>query len=100
MIQRKLGKHPPKHDPRTFQFKKYVTAVLPVPPQWHYGLLVPEWGMMGNDNIGDCTCAAGGHGEMNWSAAVGAEFVPSDQAIIEAYSAITGFDPKTGANDN
>ena len=56
--------------------------------------------MMHNDTIGDCTCAAAGHLVMEWTANVGAETTPADADILAAYSAITGYDPKTGANDN
>jgi hypothetical protein len=37
---------------------------------------------------------------MEWTANNGKVFTPFDAAIIKAYSAITGYDPKTGANDN
>ena len=57
--------------------------------------------MMDNDQIGDCTCAAAGHLIMEWTAnAAKNMFTPSDQQIVSAYSAITGYNPVTGANDN
>jgi hypothetical protein len=59
--------------------------------------------MMVNDRIGDCTCAAAGHMIQSWSAnAAGAEgeIVPTDDQVVAAYSAISGYDPQTGANDN
>ena len=56
---------------------------------------------MGNDKIGDCTCAAAGHLIMEWtSLAQPKMFTPTDPQIVAAYSAITGYNPKTGANDN
>jgi len=96
----KLGKQSPRHDPRTLQFAKYLHAFeLPTPPasvDWSPAVTVP-WGMMHNDTVGDCTCAAAGHLIMEWTANVGAETTPSDEAILAAYSAITGYDPSTGA---
>jgi hypothetical protein len=56
--------------------------------------------MMDNDQIGDCTCAAAGHLIMEWTANASKMVTPTDQDIVTAYSAITGYNPVTGANDN
>ena len=57
--------------------------------------------MMDNDQIGDCTCAAAGHLIMEWTANAQSKMVtPTDKQIVAAYSAITGYNPTTGANDN
>jgi hypothetical protein len=57
--------------------------------------------MMENDQLGDCTCAAAGHLIMEWTANAGKKMVtPTDKQIVAAYSAITGYNPATGANDN
>jgi hypothetical protein len=56
--------------------------------------------MMRNDTIGDCTCAAAGHLIQCWSTNAGAPTVPTDDQVVVAYSAITGYDPATGTNDN
>jgi len=62
---------------------------------------IKAWGMMENDQIGDCTCAAAGHLIMEWTANSGKKMVtPTDKQIVAAYSAITGYNPSTGANDN
>jgi len=102
-LKLKLGKHPPRHDPRTLQFATYATAALPAPPpslDLTTKVKVP-WGMMDNAQVGDCTCAAAGHLMMEWTAnAKSKTFTPSDAQIIAAYSAVTGYNPKTGANDN
>jgi hypothetical protein len=102
-LKLKLGKQPPRHDPRTLLFATYATATLPAPPpslNLTTKVKVP-WGMMDNAQIGDCTCAAAGHLMMEWTANAQSKiFTPSDAQIIAAYSAITGYNPKTGANDN
>jgi hypothetical protein len=99
----KLGKQPVRHDPRTLLFASYTTPALPAPPpalNLATEVKAP-WGMMDNDQIGDCTCAAAGHLIMEWTASAKSKmFTPSDQQIVAAYSAITGYNPKTGANDN
>jgi hypothetical protein len=100
----KLGKSLPVHDPRTLLLSNYLdTAVLPAAPaQYMYATNIGDnaWGMMANDKIGDCTCAAAGHLIMEWTDDNGTLFTPADQDIINAYAAITGYNPTTGANDN
>jgi hypothetical protein len=102
-LKLKLGKQPARHDPRTLLFATYATAALPAPPaslDLTAKVKVP-WGMMDNAQIGDCTCAAAGHLLMEWTAnAQSKTVIPTDAQIIAAYSAITGYNPKTGANDN
>ena len=99
----KLGALPPKVDARTLKLSKYLAAgdQLPTPPaarDWE--TLVKSWGMMLNDKIGDCTCAAAGHIIQQTTTYSGRAFVPSDSAILEAYCAVSGYNPATGANDN
>ena len=99
----KLGKTPPRHDPRALLLASYLTAALPAPPaSFDLTKKMPaDWGMMANDQIGDCTCAAAGHLIMEWTENSGKKMVtPTDKQIIAAYSAITGYNPTTGANDN
>jgi hypothetical protein len=93
----KLGKSVARHDPRTLLFASYLTSTLPAPPATlDIATKVTAWGM-----IGDCTCAAAGHLIMEWTANAGKKIVtPTDKEIIAAYSAITGYNPVTGANDN
>ena len=97
----KLGRLPVRHDPRTLRLRDYLPRALPPPPasaQWDHGIV--NWGMMGNDRIGDCTCAAIGHAIQMATANTASEITLPDAQIIAAYSAITGYNPVTGANDN
>ena len=99
----KLGKLAARHDPRTLLLASYVTPELPAPPPSHdlTAKVGASWGMMENDQLGDCTCAAAGHLLMEWTANAGKKmFTPSDAQIVAAYSAVTGYNPQTGANDN
>jgi len=61
---------------------------------------ITDWGMLGNDNAGDCTCAAAGHMIDSWTASAGAPILVGTDCVIAAYSAITGYNPTTGMNDN
>jgi hypothetical protein len=98
----RLGKLPVKRDPRTLQLANYLRpeALPPAPPSIQWGDKVPKWALFANDRVGDCTCAAAGHLIMDWTANDSPKMVtPSDKEILATYSAITGYDPKTGAND-
>lgn len=101
-LKLKLGKQPARHDPRTLLMASYMTPELPpAPASVDLTKKVKSWGMMENDQIGDCTCAAAGHLIMEWTANAAKKMVtPTDQQIVAAYSAITGYNPTTGANDN
>ena len=100
----KLGKAAPSNDPRTLLLGDYLdTAALPTEPAsftYATNIGATAWGMMANDKLGDCTCAAAGHLLMEWTDDNGNMFTPTDQQIIAAYSAITGYNPATGQNDN
>jgi hypothetical protein len=52
------------------------------------------------DGLGDCTCAAIGHMIQAWTAYAGTEVTVPASEIITLYSAVSGYDPATGANDN
>lgn len=103
-ITYKLGKLSPKQDARTLKFAKYImpAQLPPLPSLVNWQQLLPaNCGMMGNDYIGDCTCASAGHMVMTWTKnASGHAVVISDLDIIAAYAAISGYDTITHQNDN
>ena len=98
----RLGKKPPKIDARTLMLPKYLLPTAPPAPPaktyWEY--LIREWKMLRNDTLGDCTCASAGHMLMNWTAHTKNEVVPTDEEIVSAYCAVSGYDRRTGENDN
>ncbi|MGB0034318.1 MAG: hypothetical protein WBP79_02450 [Candidatus Acidiferrales bacterium] len=98
---RRLGKQEARHDPRTFQFAKYLKPeALPAPPaKESWTKPVSTWPMMANDTIGDCTCAAAGHLIEEWTANASTLVVPPTADIIAAYSAITGYNPADPSTD-
>lgn len=94
----KLGKQPAKHDLRTLCFENYYT--FPTPPKERlWSSKVKDYGMMRNDRIGDCAIAGPGHMIQTWTANNDNEVVIPDDEIVDVYSDISGYDPKTGAND-
>lgn len=98
----KLGKLAPIFDPRTLRLKSYVEAMPDPPVAKDYLKNRPEpWPVFMNDQIGDCTCASAGHSILNWSDDAGwADVQIPDEGIVKAYSAVSGYDPKTGNNDD
>jgi hypothetical protein len=96
----KLGKHAPIHDPRTLRFGSYLKSTLAPPPASRdWSGAITNWGMMGNDQYGDCTAAAAGHMIMDWTKeANGAEFITPDSAILTFYNHFAHGVADAGAN--
>ena len=64
-----LGKLPPKFDPRTLNFEKYLSTPIPAPPDTrHWETPISDWGQMGNDCYGNCVIASAGHMRLSWRA--------------------------------
>jgi hypothetical protein len=101
---RPLGKQRARHDPRTLQLADYLdtTKLAPAPPSCDWGAKLPAdgWGMMLNDKIGDCTCAAAAHLIQDWTSNDGELVTLSDGDVLKAYEKVSGYNPDTGANDN
>jgi hypothetical protein len=95
----KLGRKAIKTDTRTLMLGKYLTSKLPPPPpaaDWTKG--VTSWGMMLNDNLGDCTIAGVGHAIQVWSAETGSMATVPDPTIQSYYEKWDGYvagDPST-----
>lgn len=97
----KLGRNP-SAKPVTFALSRYVDveAVLPTPPaRFGHEALVPSWGMLGNDTVGDCVFAGAAHETMLWNACAGVTVPFTDASVIAEYSAVTGYDPRDPSTD-
>jgi hypothetical protein len=99
-IRFKLGKLAPKNDPKTLKFKSYLSSLPPIPSAIDWTPKVADWQMLGNDEVGDCTCASAMHLEMLWTSQTSTEYVPSTADTLFAYSAITGYNPTDPSTDN
>lgn len=105
MTDLRLGKKPATYDKRDLLFDHFRTSpdmVLPVAPIG-YGVDrdFGDWGMLGNDEWGDCAWAGPCHEHMLWTkigTGTAAEFT-TDNALA-AYSGCTGFDRNAGPPDN
>lgn len=105
-VPMKLGRLPynPQH-PRNTPLKlgAYLTSVLPQPHEKvfrEYAVPRNAWSMYGNDQYGDCVWAAAANLFILGSAHTGVLDIPTLGEVLGAYSAVTGFNPTTGANDN
>src|SRR5579875_309178 len=100
----KLGLLPARRDSRTLKLSRCLladkVAQLPKVPPLQVFKAVPEYPMYDNDQYGDCGPAAAAHMIQGWTYATGRDVTPPVDAVLAFYSAISGFDPATGANDN
>lgn len=90
----KLGRpRTPVQDPRTLRFAKYVTNLPKAPASVDYGAKVKAWGMLANDQLGDCTCAGILHAIQLWFANNDFNASFSDQDAINLYSKLCHYVP-------
>jgi hypothetical protein len=99
-LQFKAGRLP--HDPRPprVRLRRLAGATLTPPPQSDWGCDQMNY-MALNDQIGCCTIASKDHqiSGQQWYGQSQSVVIP-DAETLKAYSAISGYDPATGRNDN
>jgi hypothetical protein len=96
----KLGKLSPKFLKGLPVLGQY-TVQLPAPPvSVTYSTAIKRLGLMANDTLGDCTCAAVGHAIQLWTSISSTEFVVPDADIIKLYSEVSGYVPGDSNTDN
>jgi hypothetical protein len=102
----KLGKLPHRVDVRDLHLTQYLDTfgVAPhIPKRFGIASAFPRkgWGMLGNDEYGDCVWASPGHSHMAMALVNRGEHISfRTEDILEAYGVVTGFDPVTGSGDN
>jgi|ERR1700722_3799357 len=87
----KFGKRPKRTDNRTLRFSKYLTSALPPIPSSFSWIPQLEYGVMLNDSLGDCTCAAVGHAIQIWTKYNFDYYTAPDGDILTAYKAVSGY---------
>jgi hypothetical protein len=89
----KLGKRSPIFKKTDLKLAKYVVSeLLPEPPvSCEWGKPVKKFGMMLNDEIGDCTVAGAGHRIQLTHYNTGRPFDPPDSEILRIYKEISGY---------
>lgn len=101
-MNKKLGLRPAPMSVKRLKFSNFLGAPdqLPsLPSTFGHYASVHNWGMLGNDTVGDCGVAGPAHATMLWNAAVGidVQFVTSD--VLADYSAISGYVQGDDATD-
>ena len=100
----KLGKKPPRHDPRTLRLRNYLRleALPPLPAAVNWSPAVVAAGgypMFGNDQYGDCTIAGAAHLDQTWDANAHNPNALTDADILAAYSGACGYVPGDPSTD-
>ncbi|HZP03777.1 MAG TPA: hypothetical protein VFB43_02670 [Terracidiphilus sp.] len=97
----KLGRKAIKTDSRTLALASYLTPSLPPPPakaDWTKG--ITSWGMMLNNNLGDCTIAGVAHAIQVWTANNGGIVTVPDNTVQKYYEQWDGYVPGNPSTDN
>ena len=99
----KAGKLPARVDPRGMKLGSYLSPELleqvPEAVDWSTKK-ASAWGMLGNWKLCDCTCAAAGHMIECWTANASREHHVRNEEVLQAFIALSHYDPVTGKNDN
>lgn len=94
----KLGKLPAR-DSVKLKLKDYLTfSVVPPTKFGHYDLET-NWGLLGNDQYGDCVWAGAGHETILWNKEADKTITITEQDALNDYSAVTGFNPDNPSSD-
>lgn len=100
----KLGKTPARPGAIRLKFGDYlkVTALPPLPAIFgHEDLIAANaWGMLANDQHGDCVWAGAAHETMLLAAEAGGTATFTDANVLSDYSVVTGFNAADPATDN
>lgn len=87
----KLGKLEAVRPEGLHMLAYYQTSPLPAPPASVAVPKVASWGMMGNDQYGDCTFAGIGHAKIATATVLGIkEAELTTEQVVQAYLAYTG----------
>lgn len=101
LLNMKLGRIKSPRDARDLKLAKYVKRFPSPPASCDWTIVREPWTMGMNDRIGDCTIVAPANMTIDWSANESNKpLILSDKDILKAYSAISGYNPITGDNDN
>jgi hypothetical protein len=97
-VLRRLGRTPRTFDPRVPHLSALLAGKVPPPPppsaDYTQGM-GDSFGMMLNDTLGDCTCAAYYHARQVWTFHAGGEVTEPDSDVEELYVQACGYNPKT-----
>lgn len=100
-MQYKLGKLPAVKNSVSFRLRDYLALTkIPTPPNIvNHEKGITTWGMLGNDQYGDCVWAGAGHETMAWAASAKHKVGVTEKDVLAAYTAVTGFNPNDPNTD-
>jgi len=98
----KYGRKPADHSRPHVRLARLLPPTIPAPPEscdWISDVPADAWGMLGNDKVGDCTCAGVGHKRIGdvW-ANQGIVLVITEEDAIKFYENF-GYDPRDPNTD-
>jgi hypothetical protein len=99
----KFGRLPRKFDPRVPHWSalRYKITLPAAPPSQSYVTGIPDIGMLGNDDWGDCACAGAYHLLQLWQwNATGTMPNAGTAQALQLYSEVTGFNQSAGPPGN
>lgn len=102
-MELKLGRKARTHNPNIPHMSAILAGKnLPPPPlECDYTKGMPDdFGVMLNDQLGDCTCAAIYHARQVWTFNAGVqEITENDKDVLQLYEEACGYDPKDLSTD-
>lgn len=98
----KTGKKPAQYDAKLLHLSDFESVKVPViaPIGYgHYQKIKQNWGMLGNDRVGDCVLAGADHETMILTSITGKTASFTEGTAVSDYSAITGYNPRDPSTD-
>jgi hypothetical protein len=77
-----------------------ATALPPLPATFGHDTLISTWGVLGNDDYGDCVWAGAAHETILLTTEAGNGATFTDTSVLSDYTAVTGFNPNDPSTDN
>jgi hypothetical protein len=97
------GRLPADPDRPRLELARLLPDDLPAPPasaDWLSPVPAAAWGMLGNDQVGDCTCAGAAHKRIgDVCLNQGSTLTVTTAQTLALYSAITGYNPADPGSD-
>lgn len=98
----KLGRKSRKHNPKIMHMSALLCSrtvpIAPVSVDWTHG--IKDFGMMLNDKLGCCTCAAVYHARQIWTVNVLTEKTESNNCVLQLYEEACGYRAGDSSTDN
>jgi hypothetical protein len=96
----KLGKKAPITDTRSLKLSAYLKSLPPAPMSINWDTKSTNVDILLNDQIGDCTIVTLANLIKCWTAENGNEAIVTEQDVLAAYQAVSGYVPSDPTTDN